>query len=62
MLENKSTKPYLLETLFKKTYEWGQLDLDKFLHILTNEGVSEPKIEHNSHGYTIHLVSFKLLF
>jgi hypothetical protein len=61
LLANKTTEPYLLETLFKKTYEWGQLDIDRFLRALTNEGVSDPKIEHNAHGYTIHLVS-QLLF
>lgn len=58
VIENKSSEPYLLETLFKKTYEYGQLDFDKFLGALTDEGVSDPKIEHNAHGYTIHLVSF----
>uniref|UniRef100_A0A2S2P0Y1 Integrator complex subunit 9 n=2 Tax=Schizaphis graminum TaxID=13262 RepID=A0A2S2P0Y1_SCHGA len=57
LLANKTIEPYLLETLFKKTYEWGQLDIDRFLRALTNEGVSDPKIEHNAHGYTIHLKS-----
>jgi len=60
VIENKSSEPYLLETLFKKTYEYGQLDFDRFLRALTNEGVSDPKIEHNAHGYTIHLVSYTL--
>lgn len=59
VLEKKSTEPYLLETLFKKTYEYGQLDFDRFLRALTNEGVSDPTIEHNAHGCTIHLVSLK---
>lgn len=60
VIENKSSEPYLLETLFKKTYEYGQLDFDRFLRALTNEGVSDPKIEHNAHGYTIHLVSYTI--
>lgn len=59
VLLNKSSESDfdLSKTLTNKTYEWGQLDIDRFLRALTNEGVSDPKIEHNTHGYTIHLVS-----
>ena len=46
------------ETLPQMRYEWGSLDIDTFIQKLReDEGIAEAKVEQNSNGYIIHLVS-----
>lgn len=49
------------ETLPQMRYEWGSLDIDTFIQKLReDEGIAEAKVEQNSNGYIIHLVSISL--
>lgn len=40
----------------KPSYEWGWLDIEQFVQKLSQEGITDAKVEHGNPGYIIHLV------
>ncbi|KAL0267847.1 UNVERIFIED_CONTAM: hypothetical protein PYX00_010000 [Menopon gallinae] len=39
----------------KPSYEWGWLDIEQFVQKLSQEGITDAKVEHGNPGYIIHL-------
>lgn len=37
-------------------YTWGSLDIDEFIQKITQEGITDAKVEQVASGYIIHLV------
>jgi glutaredoxin 2 len=37
-------------------YTWGSLDIDEFIQKITQEGITDAKVEQVPSGYIIHLV------
>lgn len=55
-----SKKKFLPEDILTKrkpTYEWGWLDIEQFVQKLSEEGITDAKVEPGNTGYIIHLVS-----
>lgn len=43
-------------------YTWGSLDIDEFIQKITQEGITDAKVEQAASGYIIHLVRKSQLF
>ena len=39
------------------SYTWGCLDIDEFIQKITQEGITDAKVEQVASGYIVHLVS-----
>lgn len=51
----------LVEDILNKkpsNYTWGSLDIDEFIQKITQEGITDAKVEQVASGYIIHLVHF----
>jgi glutaredoxin 2 len=51
----------LVEDILNKkpsNYTWGSLDIDEFIQKITQEGITDAKVEQVASGYIIHLVQF----
>lgn len=49
----------LVEDILNKkprNYTWGSLDIDEFIQKITQEGITDAKVEQVASGYIIHLV------